>query len=536
MSQKIDLIIHNANIYTFNPAQPRADALAISGGRVVAVGTESDIRMLDGAKTARETLNLKGATLIPGLNDSHTHFAWWALNLQALKLAGVNSLDTVLQMVSDKVAVTPKDTWLTGLGWDKNLWGDAFPTRQHLDRVAPLHPVALRSKDGHLLWVNSRALELASITRDTPEVAGGEIARDAQGEPSGVLKENAMVLIDRIIPEATIEQTAVAIAEALPLAHQTGLTGVHSIENAEGFAAFQNLRAQKKLTMRTTVLLGNWAIPHLTALGLQQGFGDEMLWLGQIKFFLDGTLGSQTAAMFEPFHNSPDHKCDNCGMLRMNPEDFEKQARQAVQGGFGVAIHVIGDRAAHLGLDVVEKLQREIHAPHLRHRLEHVQIVTPEDLPRFARSQIIASVQPTHATTDRDAAERYWGLERASHSYQYRSLLHSGAPLALGSDVPIESIDPRKGLFAAIARKREGEDRPAWFPQECLSVSEAVAGFTQGAAYAAGDEQQRGRIAPGFMADFSAFSQDFFVAPPEEIPVTPVAATFVGGKPVHLGT
>jgi predicted amidohydrolase YtcJ len=258
-----------------------------------------------------------------------------------------------------------------------------------------------------------------------------------------------------------------------------------------------------------------------------------MLRLGQIKFFLDGTLGSQTAAMFEPFHNSPDHQHDNCGMLRMNPEDFERQARQAIGGGFGIAVHVIGDRAARLGLDVIEKLQAEFPNSNLRHRLEHVQIVAPEDLPRFARSRIIASVQPTHATTDRDAAERYWGLERTSHSYQYSSLLHSGAPLALGSDVPIESIDPRKGIYAAVARKREGDDRPAWYPNEKLTVGEAIQGFSLGAAYAAGEEKRRGRLAPGMQADFTALAQDIFTAPEDEIPVTPVVATVIAGKIVY---
>ncbi|NWJ46097.1 MAG: amidohydrolase [Chloroflexi bacterium] len=534
MSQKIDLIIHNANIYTFDSGQPRAEALAIADGRIIAAGSVSDIRDLDGANAARDTLDLKGATLIPGLNDSHTHFAWWSLIMQELKLAGINKLNKVLDLVAESAEVTPVGAWLQGQGWDKNLWGDEFPNRMMLDRVAPRHPVALMSKDAHLLWVNSLALQLAGLTRDTPEVEGGEITRDAQGEPTGILKENAMSLVHRVIPEPTIEQVEAAIEMALPEAHRTGLTAVHSIEDAIGFAAFQNLRAQGKLSLRTAVLLGNWAIPHLQALGLRQGFGDEMLWLAQIKFFLDGTLGSQTAAMFEPFDNSPDHRHDNCGMFRMDPEDFERQARQAIRSGFGIAVHVIGDHAARLGLDVIEKMQREEDSGRLRNRLEHVQIVTPQDLLRFAASRIIASCQPTHATTDRDVAERYWGYERAARSYQYRALLYSGAPVAFGSDVPVESIDPRKGIFAAVSRRREGENRPAFFAQECLTVGEAIRGFTYGAAYAAGDERRRGRIAPGMLADLTALAQDIFVTPEDEIPQTPVVVTLVGGSPVYL--
>jgi predicted amidohydrolase YtcJ len=533
MSQKIDLILHNCKIYTFNSAKPHAEVVAVSNGRILEAGTLSEIRNLKGAKEAREILDLKGALLIPGLNDAHTHFVWWALTMQELQLAWVDSLAKVLELVQEKVAKTPEGVWVQGQGWDKNLWGDAFPTRHELDRVAPLHPVALSSKDGHLLWVNTRALELTGITTETPEVEGGEISRDEKGELTGILKENAMKLVERAIPRPTLEQAEAALEAALPVAHATGITGVNSIEDDTGFAAFQNLRARNRLSLRTAVLLGNWAIPHLSALGLRQGFGDEMLWLGQIKFFLDGTLGSQTAAMFEPFHNSPDHNCDNCGMLRRDPVEFERQARQALQSGFGIAVHVIGDRAARLGLDVIEKLQQTGLANGLRNRLEHVQIVKPEDLNRFARSGIIASVQPTHATTDRDAAERYWGFERASHSYQYRSLLHSGAPLALGSDVPIESIDPRKGIFAAVARKREYEERPAWFPEEKLTVGEAIRGFTSGVAYASGDENRRGIIAPGMLADFTALSENIFELPANEIPQTPVTATIINGKIVY---
>jgi predicted amidohydrolase YtcJ len=375
-------------------------------------------------------------------------------------------------------------------------------------------------------------MQLAGISRDTPDPAGGEIVRDANGEATGVFKETATGLFSELSnTNPTPAEAEAALLEALAAAHKVGITGVHSIEDRLGFSNLQRLHAKGKLKLRTTVMLTNWAIPHIAALGLRQGFGDEMLWLGQIKFFLDGTLGSQTAAMFEPFEHSED--C-NCGILRMDPDDFARQAQAAVEAGFGIAVHVIGDRAARLGLDVIEKIQADNPDTNFRHRLEHVQLFKPEDLPRFSRSNIIASVQPIHATSDRDAAEYYWGPERASLSYRYKSLLQSGAHLAMGSDVPIEPIDPRKGIFAAVARRREADPRPSWYPNERLSMGEAVRGFTQGAAYAAGDETRRGKIAPGYLADFTALQQNIFSAPEDELPVTPVSATFVGGEPVWL--
>jgi hypothetical protein len=387
----------------------------------------------------------------------------------------------------------------------------------------------LTARDGHLIWANSKALEIVGITKDTPNPAGGEIERDASGEATGIFKENAMAYFHAIESDPTLAESQAYMLEAMETTHQLGVTGLHSIEYSLGFAALQELHAKNKLKLRTTVLLTNTAIPHLSALGIRQGFGDEMLWLGQIKFFLDGTLGSQTAAMFEPF----DHSLDcNCGILRMDIEDFEKQTQQAVDAGFGIAVHVIGDRAARIGIEAIEKLRANNPTARVRHRLEHVQIFKPEDMERIVKAKIIASVQPTHCTSDIDNADRYWGA-RASHSYQYKSMLNNGVRLALGSDVPIESIDPRKGIFAAITRRREGDHRPSWYPQECLTVAEAVEGFTKGAAFAAGDEHRRGMIAPGYLADFTAFAQNVFVTNPDEIPVTPVTATFVGGIPVY---
>jgi predicted amidohydrolase YtcJ len=530
MTEKIDLILYNGDIRTLDPNNPQAGAIAIGDGRVVAVGSSAEIHNMV-RNSSVDSYDLKKSTVVPGFNDSHTHFAWWSQARQRVDVHAATSLDHLVEMVRERAQATPKGSWVRGFGWDKLLWGGSFPTKESLDRAIPDHPVVLTARDGHLMWVNSKAMELVGVTRDTPDPAGGEIERDAKGEATGIFKENAMHLFRATEGKLTIEEAESYMLEAMETAHQLGVTGLHSIEDSLGFAALQELHAKNKLKLRTTVLLTNTAIPHLTALGLRQGFGDEMLWLGQIKFFLDGTLGSQTAAMFEPFDHSPD--C-NCGILRMDIEDFEKQTQQAVEAGFGIAVHVIGDRAARIGIEAIEKLRANNPHARVRHRLEHVQIFKPEDMERIVKAKIIASVQPTHCTSDIDNADKYWGA-RASHSYQYKSMLNNGVRLALGSDVPIESIDPRKGVFAAVTRRREGDNRPSWYPQECLTVEEAVEGFTKGAAFAAGDEFRRGLIAPGYLADFTALAQNVFSTNQDEIPVTPVTATFVGGVPVYQG-
>ncbi len=549
----MDFIYYNANIYTLDPAKPKAEAVFVRNGRVWQVGSNRDIQALAGAKQA-EALDLKGATLIPGLTDSHTHLLWWGKTLRQVNLVGVDSLEGMVEKVRERAIITPTGEWVSGLGWDKNLWGHVFPGRESLDRAAPDHPVVLHSKDGHLLLVNSRALALSGIGEDTPDPPGGEIGRDAGGHLTGLFKENAVALLNPFLERSSPVADLTSLQEALNLARQTGLTGVHTIEEKVGLVALQRLHEQAKLKFRVTLLPYNYAAPGLIESGFRQGFGDDMLRLGQVKFFLDGTLGSQTAAMFEPYLEPHDHAgetgkdgCEeaNRGILRMNEADFLTQARYCIENGFAVAVHVIGDRAAGLGLDVIEQVMAETGKnsgvtplpPFARHRLEHVQLLKAADLPRLARSGIIASVQPTHATTDRDTADRYWGtlrLTETGRGYAYKSLLRSGAHLALGSDAPIEPIAPLGGIYAAVARKRPGEDRPAWLPHERLSVEEAVRGFTQGAAYAAGEENRRGIIAPGFLADFTALGQDIFSVPENEILATPIRATIVAGEPVYL--
>lgn len=532
----IDHIYYNAKIYTFEADLPHAEAVACANGKIVAVGTKSEILALPNSKTA-DKVDLGGATLIPGLNDAHTHLLWFAKSLQKVNLSDATTLEIALERVLERVQLTPTGSWISGLGWNKNLWGEAFPTRYALDKVAPAHPVALSSKDGHLLWVNSQALKRCGITTDSHAPAGGEIERDSDGELTGIFKETACSLIyDQLEfpdPSGDYEQ----LKQALPLVYKAGLTAVQTMEDPDGFAALQRLRENDLLKVRTTVLHYNQAASKLIELGFRQGFGDKMLRLGQIKFFLDGTLGSQTAAMFEPYEHD-DCENANVGILRLSEADFLSEARHCVANGFGVAVHVIGDRAARIGLDTLEKVMDGADLPpQVRNRLEHLQLLKAADLPRLAALGIVASVQPTHATTDRDTAEHYWGLARLQESgrgYAYKSMLASGAVLALGSDVPIEPIEPLRGIQAAVTRKSfgEGDERDGWLPQECLSVQEAIAGFSSGAAYAVGEENWRGKIKTGFAADFTVLGQNIFEVNPAEIANVGIVATIVAGEPV----
>ncbi|MGH2405427.1 MAG: amidohydrolase, partial [bacterium] len=426
--------------------------------------------------------------------------------------------------------------WIRGRGWDKNLWPeDRFPTREDLDPVAPAVPVLLSSKDGHLLWVNSVALRLAGIDRTTPDPPGGEIARDRRGEPTGVLKETANDLIWRVVPMEGPEQIEDGIRAAVNAMHRLGITGVHnfvgtaSLEGAPAFGVLQRLNERGELTLRVWTTIPEGALEHAVAAGLRTGFGDEWLRVGPVKVFADGTLGSQTAAMLEPFEGQP----GNTGIAVHTREELIDLVRRAVGGGFWCAIHAIGDRANRWVLDAFEASLDATRALGARHRIEHVQLIHPDDLPRLSRLGVTASMQPVHATVDREIADRYWG-RRSRTAYAWRSLLRAGTALAFGSDAPVETPDVFAGLYAATTRKRPEEPQVrSWYPDEALEIEEAVAAYTTGAAYAAGLEEMQGRLVEGYYADFIAVDRDLFAAAPEELLAARVMMTVIGGTVVY---
>ncbi len=510
-----------------DPGLPRVEALAVSGGWIVARGPTLE---LQSAFPTHARIDLGGRPAIPGCIDSHIHLAAYGMSLRRVALHDARSLQEVLRTVAATVSRTRAGEWVQGRGWDKNLWPEnRFPTRQDLDPISPDNPVVLTSKDGHLVWVNSLALRLVGLNRRTPDPSGGEIARDRHGEPTGVLKEQAKELICKAVPPAGPESLEDGLREAMTVAHRIGLVGVHDFEDAAVFEAFQHLQDRRELRLRVWMGIPEDAFEAAVRCGLRTGFGNEWLRVGPVKIFADGTLGSQTASMLEPFERQP----HNTGIATHTREELIELVGKAVTSGFWCAIHAIGDRANRWVLDAYEAHRNASQRLGARHRIEHVQLLHPDDLPRLARLGVIASMQPIHASSDRDIAEQYWG-RRSRYAYAWRSLLAVGTRLAFGSDAPVESPDVFQGLFAAVTRRRPAEPagRP-WYPEEVVTVSQAVHAYTGAAAYASGEEASKGILVPGRLADFVVLDRDVLTSPAEELLQARVEATIIGGEIVY---
>ncbi|MBC7315457.1 MAG: amidohydrolase, partial [Chloroflexi bacterium] len=458
-------VLYNGVIYTLAPSQPNVQALLIRAGRIAAIGDSAEIRALAGLQA--QTYDLAGRCVLPGFQDAHVHFTELGLALAAVSLEGALSLQEALDRVRQRAQALPPGEWLQGRGWDHNLWpGAERPTRQDLDRAAPHVPVCLASKDGHSLWVNTLALHRAEIDRNTPDPPGGQILRDEHGDPTGILTENAQMLIARVLPQPSAKALDAAIRRALAEAARLGVTSIHNCEGMDRFAALERLEAAGDLTLRVWHMLPREALEAALGLGLRTGFGSEWLKIGHLKLFADGALGSATAEMLEPYEGRP----GDYGVAAMTTEEIYDAVRRAAQGGIASAIHAIGDAANRRVLDVYERVAQELGPLGLRQRIEHAQLVSPEDMPRFARLGVIASMQPIHATQDMEMAERKWGA-RCRWGYAWRSLLRQGARLALGTDCPVESLDPLRNLYAAVTRRRANGTPPGgWFPEECLTL------------------------------------------------------------------
>jgi len=537
------MLLTNARIYTQDADRPTARAVALAGNRILAVG--DDLSHLAGPGT--QTHDLGGRTLLPGFIDAHIHFVGWALQRRWVDLTGAPSAAQALAIVAQKAGQTAPGRWLRGGGWDANIWPEGMPTRQLLDQVAPLHPVALDSKDWHSVWANSLALARAGITAATPDPGDGVIERDPQtGEPTGILRENAVKLLDDVVAQPGLDESCAAALEGIHLAWANGLTGIHEASDTAEMLAFRTYQAllrRGELGLRV-----NQAIPRVRRqaaidLGLQSGFGSDWLRVGSVKFFADGALGSQTAWMLEPYRGRPDWR----GVCTLDPEEFTEEALACSAAGLSVMIHAIGDRANREVLNalaVVRGAEPEWQAgqalparpwPPLRHRVEHVQIIHADDAPRLARLGLIASMQPIHATSDMLNADRLWGEPRVRGAYAWRTLLDTGVTLAFGSDAPIEAPDVLAGIHAAVTRRRSDAAPGAagWQPQERISVAEAVRAYTLGAAFASGEEGSKGSITPGKLADLVVLDRDIFTCPADEIRQTQVAATVLDGKVVY---
>ena len=524
----IQTILTNGNIITLDERRPRVSALAISYGRAVALGGDAEIRRLAGADTA--VVNLDGKTVLPGLCDAHIHWEAQARALRSVDVFELPDKTQVVERVGERAAKTAAGEWITGQGWAQDLWPDrAFPGKADLDAVAPNNPVYLSAKSGHAAWVNSAALAAAGITDSTSDPEGGQILRDASGEASGVLLETAMELVENCVPRPSGEQLADMMRDAQALAHRSGLTMIHDFDDPSCLYALQILRERGELGLRVVKQVNQAWLDAAVESGIRRNFGDDWLRIGALKLFADGALGPKTALMFEPYAGEP----DNFGMAVVDKEEMVEHVSRASASGLPASVHAIGDKAVHDVLDVFERVRGEEAARHepagsRRHRIEHVQIIHPLDVGRLAELDVIASMQPIHATSDMATADRYWGA-RCEYAYNPRLQLDQGARIAFGSDAPVEPFDPLLGIHAAVTRQRDGEPAGGWYPHAKLSLHETLLGFTRGPAYAAEMEDRLGMLREGYLADLIVLDRDIYQAAPDEIPGLSVLGTMVDG-------
>jgi predicted amidohydrolase YtcJ len=506
------VILDNGTVRTMDPALPVARALAIAGDRVAGgVGTH------ERALASPDRVDLRGRCVVPGFTDAHTHFPSWALALSEVRLEGSTSLDEALARIRAAGGARPSG-WLLGRGWRSGDWRPEIePTRQALDAVTGEVPAALLARDSHSLWLNSAALARADGVLD---VRGGVVERDERGEPTGVLREEAAWHFRDTAVAIPDDEWIAATRAGLRVAAERGVTAIHDKDGGVGaLRFFQRLRADEALTLRVWQSLPHHQLEHLAGLGVVSGLGDDYLRLGYLKVFMDGTLGSQTARML-----------DGSGVQITSREELAEIVRHAAAAGFPVSVHAIGDLANREALDAFEATAEAWRPLGLRQRIEHAQILADEDVPRFGRLGVAASVQLSHAPSDRDLADRFWSGE-TRRAYAWRSLEDAGAVIVNGSDAPIEELDPLAGIAAGVLRT--ADERRPWHPEQALTVHEALVATTVNPAWLAGDERRRGKLLPGYLADLVVLDRDPLDAPADELPEIRVVATMVGGRWVH---
>ena len=514
------------DVVSHDPARSPAAALALRGNRVLAVGDDAQIRALVGAET--RVIELAGRTVTPGLVDGHCHLYGLGTAAEQVSLRGLASEQAAAAAVAEAARGRPPGEWITGRGWDQNPWGGAFPTRASLDAVLGDRPAALRRVDGHAVWVNTAALTLAGITRATPDPAGGKIVRDAAGEPTGVLVDLAMELVEAKVPPAPREVRERRIRAAVDAALALGLTGVHEMGIDDATAAvYRDLARAGELPMRVTAYLeGSPAMAAtLAARELEPDDGDAYFAVVGMKLFADGALGSRGAALAADYSD----EAGNRGLWVTEPPALTAAVGQATAAGWQVATHAIGDAATHATLDAYEAAARAHPGEDLRLRVEHAQVMMPADVARLAKLGVIASMQPTHATSDMPWAEARLGPERITGAYAWRDLLDAGALIVAGSDFPVEEASPMYGLYAAVTRRDpQGSPPEGWYPGQRMTLDEAIFAFTAAPAIAAFVEDHRGRLVPGFVADVTVFDRP--LTPDRGLLDTRAALTIVGGE------
>jgi predicted amidohydrolase YtcJ len=544
-----ELIFYNGSVYVgstdFSPRSvPRAQAMAVRKGRITQIGTSGDVRKSAGPKT--KLVDLRGAFVMPGFNDAHNHLWAGGMQMQFVDLVNVPSLDEMKARIAAKAKQTPAGAWMQGRGWDHTKWKDqTLPSRKDIDPVTGDHPAFFPRIDGHIGVANSAALKFAGIDRNTPDPQGGKIDRDANGEPTGILRETAKEALQAKIPEPTIEQRRQAVELSLAEAARFGLTSVQvppanpqDPTEWKYFLIFEELENQGKLTARITEWLPfNVPVSVLTAHRAHHPQDDLMLHTGVLKGYLDGSLGSRTAALLAPYADDP----KNTGIPYYKQDQLNQMIVERVRAGFGVTFHAIGDRAFEMALNAFEAAANDMKQRHTpmeklpdfhSFRVEHAQVTNPDLLKRAAQLEVIMSMQPCHLLTDMNWAEQRLGPERAKNSYAWKSALEDKLPLAFGTDYPVEPLTPFRGIYAAITRKNEAGTKE-YYVQEKLTIDEAIAAYTSGGAYADFSDHDKGTLAPGMLGDFVVLDRDITKVAPAEILKTRVLRTVVGGKTVY---
>jgi len=524
----VSLAIVNARVWTGDPRRPWADAVAVRGDRIAAVGSSAEIRKL--AVAATRVVDARGQMLVPGFHDAHVHFIDGGFRLASVQLRDAKTPAEFVARVKAFAATQPRGTWITGGDWDHEQWGGQLPERSWIDSVTPDNPVWLNRLDGHMSLANSAALRAAGVTRATPDVAGGTIVRDARGEPTGILKDNAASLVDAVVPPPTDAQNDRALEAAMRYVAARGVTSVHNMGTWSDLATFERAHAAGTLITRiyAVVPLASWA--RLRDTVAARGHGDAWVRIGGLKGFVDGSLGSHTAAFLEPFTDAP----GDTGLFVNTPEDLYAWTSGADRAGLQVIVHAIGDRAIRTQLGIFARVASEDGARDRRFRIEHAQHIAPADIPRFAALGVIASVQPYHAIDDGRWAEKVIGPERIRTTYAFRSLLDSGARLAFGSDWFVAPPTPLEGIYAAVTRRTLDDRNPGgWVPEQKSGVEDALRAYTMGGAYASFEEKEKGSIERGKLADLTLVDRDLTRIAPESIRDARVVMTIVGGRVVY---
>jgi predicted amidohydrolase YtcJ len=507
-------ILVNGNILTMEPKHPSAQAIAIVGNRILRTGTNKEISTLSGKNST--TINLKGSTVLPGFTDCHIHLIEYGLSLNTIDLRDVQTIEKMKRLVAQRAAKTTG--WVLGRGWDQEKFAEnRYPTRHDLDEASPNNPAILTRVCGHICIVNTLALKEANIDSHTPNPEGGVIDRDASGEPTGILREKAVGLVEAKIPPPPVEDYVKATLAACQKALEAGLTAVHCITSSpQELKALLNLKAEGRLPLRFYVFIPDSELGIAKALGLRSGFGDEWVRLGGVKIFTDGSLGARTAALQEPYNDDP----SNVGVAVHTQTELNTIISEAHAAGLQAAVHAIGDRAIAMVLDAINEAKKLKPSEDLRHRIEHVSVVNPKLIGRMKRTGLIASVQPHFITSDYWLQQRL-GITRAAFTYPLRSMLQNGIRVVGGSDCPVDPLTPLSGIEAAV--NRPGSD-------EAVSVEDAISFYTRSAAYASFDEDFKGTISPGKYADLVVLAQDPRKVSTSAISKIPILMTMVGGR------